>query len=216
MLFLISLLFVLLSVAFGSSPRPCYQHCRFHFCDGRIAFSLKSTEPDKPFTGAICDAKGYHVGTVTESGEPIVKTNLKNNYPYFQPISKWAPPGLQHRFSRTFFKALSVQGHYYYQGNKKIYYTDADRRKSFTLPNGKLSDEYYYYEKSNPGYYSKNHYAAISRESFQDNQMRIIRNRCIVLPLKKWQVVDNYGDVKYNLEAGKSDRLRDCVAFYAS
>ena len=210
----IILALTLLALSFGKETYPCYRHCRFHFCDDRTGFHVKSAVADKPFSGAICDIEGYHVGTVTETGEAWVKTEVKRDYSYFELISEWSPRGLKHRFSKTFFKALSVKGQYYYEGDKKMYYSDADKRKSFMLDNGELSGEYYYLEKFGAGYFMKDFYTAIARESFQENQGRFIRRQCIVLPFRKWQILDDYGAVKFNAKSSKKDDFKECVAFY--
>lgn len=53
--------------------------------------------------------------------------------------------------------------------------------------------------------------SGISHEVFQQNQIDFLNNKCVIVPLAKYQVLDRHGNVIDNVNSRKP--LRDCVAF---
>ncbi len=99
--------FLLLAlVASAVSGLPCYNRCRFRFCDGETEFKV-GVEADVAFTGPICKKYREKIGHIDETGEALV---VKKDTRKFIPISKWEPDGLEQNFSPSFFKAYGVNG----------------------------------------------------------------------------------------------------------
>ena len=178
-----------LSLASLTLASSCYTRCRFRFCDGSTVFDPKAYAPDTPFTGPICDKYGkIHVGAVDESGEALVRAR-----PYygkhFVPISKYYPHGLKQHFTPSFFKTYSIPGHY-------------------TLKHGlKYYSPYHKYD-----YYTPHKYSGVGHETSQQGQIHFLNNKCIILPLKKYQVLDKYG--RYVIDNVNTHNVyHDCVAF---
>lgn len=53
--------------------------------------------------------------------------------------------------------------------------------------------------------------SGISHEVFQQNQIGFLNNKCIIVPLGKYQVLDRHGNVIDNVNSRRA--LVDCVAF---
>ncbi len=110
------------------------------------------------------------------------------------PISQWSPPELKHRFSRSFFKAISVRGLIISLViGKSIIPMQTGRNHSLSImANYRMS--IIIMERTTTR-------RIIMRRSHMSHtriiQRQLIHKQCIVLPLKKWQVIDNFGDVKY-------------------
>ncbi len=165
--------------------RPCYTRCRFRFCDGTTRINPKLYPSDTPFKGRLCDKyRRIHLGTVDESGEAYVV----GRYGRRIPISRFSPYGLKQNFSPSFFKTFSVRGYYRTWYGKK-----------------------YYNPYLNYGRYTPHKYSSVGAETSQQGQIEYLNNRCIVLPFKKYQVLDKPGrNVIANVNTNK---LHDCVAF---
>lgn len=89
------------STPVGSNAPSCDCTCRFEFCGKQTGFKVSGVT-DKPFTGKIC-SKGHEViGTIDESGEAHLIDHKISK------ISKLIFPGLQQRFSPSFFKTFTV------------------------------------------------------------------------------------------------------------
>jgi hypothetical protein len=89
----------------------CGRTCKFQFCgyrDGerRDVFAIDQYRVDAPFTPAICDKAGrIVVGSVDSTGEAYVEAGYGREL-----ISRWAPYGLQQKFSPSFFKSYYLGG----------------------------------------------------------------------------------------------------------
>jgi len=183
--FTIAVALSLISLAFAGD---CYSWCRFRFCDGTTKFNIKASAPDTPFKGRLCDKYGkIHLGTVDESGEALILSKYHAKYPVR--ISKFHPKGLKQNFSPSFFKTFSVKGYY-------------------TMKHG----EKYYSPYLNHGRYTPHKYSSVGRETSQQGQIEFLDNKCVILPFKKYQVLDKYGrNVIDNVNT--KNVFRDCVAF---
>ena len=182
----IALALSLVSAVFASDA--CYSKCRFQFCDGTTEFNAKRYPADTPFHGRLCDKYGkIHLGTVDQSGEPLIVSKYHGK-PVVR-ISKFYPKGLKQSFSPSFFKTLSVNGYYTEKYGKKVYNP-----------------------KRNHGKYTPHKYSSVGRETSQQGQIKFLHNKCVILPFKKYQVLDKYGrTVIRNVNTHNS--LYDCVAF---
>ena len=171
------------------TAKPCFEHCRFEFCDLSTNFQLDGINPDSPFTSPICDKYGFNIGMVGESGEAYVKGE---NEAHFKRISRWNGKGMRQNFSRSFFKTFSIKG---------------DRLHG----NGMIAN---YYREIHGNFQDKYMYSAVGREMFHENQLELLHDKCIVLPLVNWLVLDNTGNVKYNIWSRNFyEGFKDCVAF---
>ncbi len=185
--FAIAVALSLVSLAFAGE---CYSKCRFHFCDGTTKFNPKAYAPDTPFKGRLCDKYGkIHLGTVDESGEALILSKYSH---YGKPavrISKFEPKGLKQNFSPSFFKTFSVKGYYKTKYGKVVY------------------SPYFNY-----GSYTPHKYSSVGVETSQQGQIEFLNKKCVILPFKKYQVLDKYGrNVIDNVNTEKV--FIDCVAF---
>lgn len=82
--------------------KPCYNSCRFRFCDYKIHFKI-GEQHGMAFTGAICSNLGTRIGLVKTTGEAYVFDGRN-----VVKLSKWLPKGLNKLFSATFFKSYTL------------------------------------------------------------------------------------------------------------
>ncbi len=123
-----------------------------------------------------------------ESGEAYVQYKIGPFHWFGVPISKFYRWGMKQNFSPSFFKTFSVRGYYTRKWGRKVY------------------DPYLNYGRSTPHKYS-----SVGAETSQQGQIEYLNNRCIILPFKKYQVLDKSGrNVIANVNTNK---FYDCVAF---
>ncbi len=130
--------------------------------------------------------KSFTGGICRRNGDRIGVVNTGEARIYadgkFTRISEYYPDGLAQKFSPHFFKGIYIP------------------TVKYEAEGGKLVPEKV-----------DSHYSGVARETYQTNQRRFINNKCIILPLRSWQIV------KSNVVIGNAyrgrDNLHDCVAF---
>lgn len=96
-------LFMLACMMMLVTAMPCYDGCRFTFCDGRTAFDMGI--PNHPFTGALCNPMNKRVVQINDNTTCEAMVMNKNDAT-FTDISAWRPAELNVPFPSYFFKSM--------------------------------------------------------------------------------------------------------------
>lgn len=179
--------FALLALlSIAAASTECYVGCNFRPCWKQTKFNMKQTHKDVPFTGEICHKNGTHIGEITASGQPYIIRRLTTS-PYIE-------------FTHiTQFKP---------EGIWTPFEWDFFKFAPKYIPAGEDEDGKPLWHRTGR--------SAIVRRAFRTNQRDFIHNKCIILPIRSYELHEDTDMDEDDVKSVYTRQGRDCVAFYVT
>jgi len=169
---------------YSYSPE-CYSGCNFRMCTGVTAYSLTKSSADNSFSGPICSKYDIPIGYISETAEAFFVKRVQGRATFIK-ISQFRPWGNKVKYPSAFFKVFPL----YVKITEGSEEDDADERKSYWLSTGT---------------------SGLGRQTMSEYQRLALNNRCFILPIRQFQILDKYRHVVRTKRTGWG---RDCIAFY--